>query len=135
MHSRATFVERIPFPRVTLDAPFSTRNSSRKREKKRVSSEAGGGDLWMKIVGETGAETRIFRARIDRLSDFYPIFVSCAFTWFISGNLITFSISLIFLEQSLLRLFCSYEFIVGQFLFREKRNLTRLGEILEELKD
>lgn len=36
------------------------------------------------------APTRIFRARIDRLSDFYPIFVSCAFTWFIYGNLITF---------------------------------------------
>lgn len=64
MHSRVTSVERIPFPRVTLDAPFSTRNSSREREKKRVSSEAGGGDLWMKIVGETGAERELIVCRI-----------------------------------------------------------------------
>lgn len=61
------------------------------------------------------APTRIFRARIDRLSDFYPIFVSCAFTWFIYGNLITFlSRYLIFLEQSLL-VFWSHEFIVVNF--------------------
>lgn len=45
MHSRATFVERIPFPRVTLDAPFSTRNSSREREKE--SFFRGGGRWFM----------------------------------------------------------------------------------------
>lgn len=124
------FRERIPFPRVTLDAPFSTRNSSREKERKRGKEREPflwrrGGDLWMKIVDGTSVDARIFprenwsfvgflsnirfgsfRARLR--GSFLPIFdnVSILLSCF-SGSLLVSS---------------SYEFIVVNF-YLERREI------------
>lgn len=90
------FRERIPFPRVTLDAPFSTRNSSREKERKRgkererAFSVAGGRWFmdenrgWNKRRRENISSRELIVCRIFIQYSFR--IVSCAFTWFISAN-------------------------------------------------
>lgn len=101
------------------------REISRKRERERESLSRRGRDLWMKIVDGTSVEENTFdRARIDRLSDFCPIFsfrcrFQCVYVAHFWGNLMTFlSCYLVFLGESLLS-FWSYEFIVIKLEGRE----------------
>lgn len=95
------------------------------RERERESLSRRGRDLWMKIVDGTSVEENTFdRARIDRLSDFCPIFsfrcrFQCVYVAHFWGNLMTFlSCYLVFLGESLLS-FWSYEFIVINLEGRE----------------
>lgn len=97
----------------------------RERERERESLSRRGRDLWMKIVDGTSVEENTFdRARIDRLSDFYPIFsfrcrFQCVYVAHFWDNLMTFlSCYLVFLGESLLS-FWSYEFIVIKLEGRE----------------
>lgn len=62
--TRALLSQREFLFRESLSTRPFPREIPREREKKRVSSEAGGGDLWMKIVGETGAERELIVCRI-----------------------------------------------------------------------
>lgn len=104
------------------------------REKKRESFFLWRGDLWTKIVGGTGADENISRENwsfVGFLSNIRFVCVYVVHLWKFDNVFISLSY---FSGTKFIGLLVSWIYR-GQFLFRDKRNLTRWEEVLEELED